>query len=82
MPLLGAAQAYQNASEVKQTEPLAGLSEISASNELYMLWAEDNIFRNQIVDYLPSGATGRLFATRWHHRCVCPFTNLDGYGIE
>ncbi len=58
MPLLGSAQTYQNASEVKQTEPLAGLSEISASNELYMLWAEDNIFRNQIVDYLPSGQPG------------------------
>lgn len=51
-------QSYQTASDVQQHEPLAGLSELRSSKEMYMLWAQDNIFRNQIIDYLPTGQPG------------------------
>ncbi len=51
-------QSYQNASDVQQREPLAGLRELRSSKEMYILWAQDNIYRNQVIDYLPTGQPG------------------------
>lgn len=48
------AQSYRNASDVVHPEPFAGLTELATSKELYMIWAQDNLFKNQIVDYLPT----------------------------
>ncbi len=45
---------YQNASDLANSEPLAGFSEIRTSQEIYLLWAQDDFLKNQIVDYFPT----------------------------
>lgn len=50
----GQAQELKNASDFEHKEPLAGLSDISTSHEIYILWGQDNLFKNEIVDYLPT----------------------------
>jgi len=51
---LNAQNQYRNASEFDNSEPMAGLTELRTSQEIYLLWAEDNIFKNQILDYFPT----------------------------
>lgn len=49
-----AAHTYRNASDFDNPEPIAGFTELRASNEIHLMWAEDGFFKNQILDYLPS----------------------------
>ncbi len=45
---------FRNASDIPNMAPLASLTELRASKEIYYLWAQDDIFKDQIVDYVPT----------------------------
>ena len=49
-----AQESFRNASELDNPEPLAGYTDIQSSQEIYLFWAQDNFFKNQMVDYFPT----------------------------